>query len=46
MSMDKELYKQKIHQLVEKIKEDPELFSFLQNEIGKNQDSRIGHIEK
>lgn len=27
--MDKELYKQKIHQLVEKIKEDPELFSYL-----------------
>ena len=44
--MDKELYKQKIHQLVEKIKEDPELFYFLQNEIGNNQDIRIGHIEK
>ena len=46
MSMDKELYKQKIHLLVEKIKGDPELFAFLQNEVGMKQDTRIDHIEK
>lgn len=35
MSMDKELYKQKIHQLVEKIKEDPELFTYLLSVVNK-----------
>ena len=46
MSMDKELYKQKIHLLVEKLKEDPELLAFLRNELDINQDARIDHIEK
>ena len=44
--MDKELYKQKIHQLVEKLKEnnDVDLLDYLQEEIGIYSDDKINHI--